>query len=476
MKILFAASEAAPFLKSGGLGDVLEALPPALAATRGTEVAVILPLYGKIKNDVSLGLSFVTSFTMSSPLSESYVGIFTKKQGRVTYYFIDNEYYFCRGGAPYGHGDDGARYAFFSNAILASLPHIDYYPDIIHLNDWQTATLPVYLKAFYAHLSAYQSIRTVFTIHNIEYQGYMPQSFPAEAMGLPYEYHDVMRYGDCANFMKAAIELSDRVTTVSRTYARELEYAYFSHGLDPIIRKNKEKLSGIVNGINTKLFDPATDKALPAHFSCEDLSGKAICKQELQKELGLPVRADVPVIAMISRLVSHKGLELVECVLEDILQRDVQLIVLGTGEGKYEELFRFAEYTHPDKMKAEIRFDSALASRIYAGCDLFLMPSKSEPCGLSQLIAMRYGAIPIVRETGGLFDTVPALDVENLTGRGFTFQSYNAHHMLDAIDRAIAFYGDKEKLACLKKQLLSLDLSWKVSAKEYLTIYKSLLT
>ena len=475
MKILFAASEAAPFFKSGGLGDVLEALPAELAKNKEDEITVILPLYKKIKGNTALALSFVTSFSMPSPLSEDYVGVFRLKWGKVNYLFIDNEYYFCRDGAPYGHGDDGARFVFFSHAVLECLQHIEYYPDIIHLNDWQTAAVPVLLKAFYGALPAYERIRTVFTIHNIEYQGYMPYDFAANAMGLPYEYHDVMRYGDSVNLMKSAIMLADRVTTVSRTYAQELKYAYFSHGLDPIIKQNEYKLCGIVNGINTALYDPKRDKALPAPFSSTDMSGKAVCKASLQEELGLPVRDDVPLIAMISRLVSHKGLELVECVLEDILSRDVQLVVLGTGDGRYEDMFRFAEYTHPDKMKAEIRFDSALASRIYAASDLFLMPSKSEPCGLSQLIAMRYGSIPIVRETGGLYDTVPALNTETLSGRGFTFQSFNAHHMLDAIDRAVAFFHDKEKCERHRRALVRYNSSWRASAEEYLTIYKSLL-
>lgn len=471
MKILFAASEAAPFLKSGGLGDVLEALPAELAKNRENEIAVVLPLYKKIKDNAALSLRFVTSFPLPSPLSEEYVGIFTTKRGRVTYYFIDNEYYFYRDGTPYGHGDDGARFVFFSKAILESFSYLDYYPDVIHANDWQTASIPVFLKACYGHIPAYRSIKTLFTIHNIEYQGYMPASFAHDAMGLPDGWQDVMMWDGQVNLMKSAIVLSDRITTVSRTYAHEIKYAYFSHGLDPMLRENEYKLSGIVNGINTTLYDPRKDAALPAAFSSTDLSGKAICKARLQEELGLPVRADVPLVAMITRLVSHKGLALLEAVLEDILSRDVQLVVLGTGDQKYEDMFRFAEYTHPDKMAAEIRFDSALASRIYAGADLFLMPSKSEPCGLSQLIAMRYGTVPIVRETGGLFDTVPALNTETLDGRGFTFKTFNAHDMLDAIDRACAFFRDQEKLAKHRRALIRYNSSWKASAEEYLAAY-----
>ena len=471
MKILFAASEAAPFLKSGGLGDVIEALPTALAKDRENEITVFLPLYKKIKDNASFALKPVTSFSLPIPLSEDYVGIYTAKRGRVTYYFIDNEYYFYRDGTPYGHGDDGARFVFFAKAILESFSHLNYYPDVIHANDWQTAALPVFLRTAYAHLPAYRRIKTLFTIHNIEYQGYMPHGFVTGAMGLSGEVEDALTWGDTVNLMKGAILFSDHVTTVSRTYAHEIKYAYFSHGLDPILRENEYKLSGIINGINTSIYDPKSDPALPAPFSSKDPSGKAVCKSELQKELGLPQRADVPVIAMITRLVSHKGLELVAHVLEDILAMDVQLVVLGTGDKEYEDMFRFAEYTHPDKMAARITFDSALASRIYAGADLFLMPSKSEPCGLSQLIAMRYGTIPIVRETGGLFDTVPALDTETLAGRGFTFKTFNAHDMLNAIDRAAAFLQDKKKLAKHRRALIRFDSSWKTSAEEYLAVY-----
>ena len=475
MRVLFAASECAPFLKSGGLGDVIEALPLRLAKEDGVEVSVVLPLYKSIKENASLGLRFLTSFSLSSPLRESYAGVFTLSVGKVNYFFIDNEYYFYRDGTPYGHGDDGERFVFFSRALLECFRHIGYYPDIIHLNDWQTAAVPALLKAFYKDFPAYRRIRTLFTIHNIEYQGRMPSSFLGSAMGLPSPLHAVMCYEGSVNLMKSAIVLSDHVSTVSRTYAEELRFAYFSHGLDPIIKEHEYKLSGIVNGINTAVFDPRTDPDLPAPFSHEDMRGKEICKGFLQRELGLPVRKDVPLIAMITRLVPHKGLDLVECVLDDILARGVQLVILGTGDARYEDAFRFAEYTHPDKMKAQIRFDSALASRLYAASDLYLMPSKSEPCGLSQLIAMRYGSIPIVRETGGLFDTVPALNTETLEGRGFTFRDFNAHHMLDAIDRAVAFWHDEKKRKAHACALIAYNSDWEASAREYLSIYQSLL-
>lgn len=475
MKLLFAASEGAPFIKSGGLGDVIEALPATLSKNPDYEVAVVLPYYKKLKDDPEFCPKFLTSFHVMLAWREAYVGVFTLTLRRVTYYFIDNEYYFNRDGGYYGHYDDGERFSFFSKAILESFRHLDYYPDIIHLNDWQTATVPVFYKAFYRFLPGYEHIRTVFTIHNIEYQGKMPAEFQKDTMGLSEEWTGALTYGDCINFMKSAIVLSDRITTVSRTYAGEIRYAYFSHGLDPILRENEYKLSGIVNGINTSLYNPRTDRSLPKNYSITDPSGKAICKEELQKELGLSVCPDVPIVAMVTRLVAHKGLDLVERVLPDIMDSGVQFVILGTGDPQYEETFRFAEYTYRTRLVAAIKFDSALANRIYAGSDIFLMPSKSEPCGLSQLIAMRYGTIPVVRETGGLFDTVPALNPETMEGRGFTFKLFNAHDMLDAVRRACDFWRDTKKRELHIKNLMRFDSSWKEPVKEYEAVYESLL-
>lgn len=474
MKILYAASESAPYVKSGGLGDVLEALPKALSTNDSFEVGVILPFYKTLKTNPAFKPEFVTSFYMPLGWRTSYVGIFRLKKGKITYYFVDNEYYFNRDGGYYGHYDDGERFAYFSKAVLESLRYIGFMPDIIHLNDWQTACIPVFYKAFYASIPEYSSIKTVFTIHNIEYQGKMPLEFRESIMGLSDEYAGVMEYDGCVNFMKSAIVLADKITTVSRTYSHEIMHAYFSHGLDPILRENSYKLTGIVNGINRRLFNPKTDKSIAAAYSPSNISGKALCKRALQEKLGLEVRDDIPIISMVTRLVSHKGLDLVECVLPDILSRDIQLVVLGTGDRRYEDMFRFAEYNYRGKMSACITFSQTLSSEIYSGSDIFLMPSKSEPCGLSQLIAMRYGTIPVVRETGGLFDTVPALNPETMEGLGFTFKLFNAHDMLNAIDRASSFWHDVKKREAFIKKLMKHDSSWTEPVKEYTAIYEAL--
>ncbi|MBR6720038.1 MAG: glycogen synthase GlgA [Clostridia bacterium] len=474
MKILFAASEGAPYIKSGGLGDVIEALPSELSKNPEYEVSVVLPYYKSLKENPDFNPEFIKSFYVSIAYRDTYVGVFTLKNKNVTYYFIDNEFYFLRDGGYYGHFDDGERFAYYSKAILASFAEIGYFPDIIHLNDWQTATIPVFLKACYSHIEAYSKIKTVFTIHNIEYQGRMPMDFSENIMELSGEWKNVLTYDGAINFMKGAIVASDKITTVSRTYAHEIKYAYFSHGLDPILRENEYKLTGIVNGINTNLYSPKNDKNIPKKFSPTNPSGKYICKEELQKELGLEVRNDVPIVSMVTRLVSHKGLELVECVIHEMMKNNIQLVVLGTGDSRFEEMFRFAEYYYPGRLKALITFNSALASRIYAGSDLFLMPSKSEPCGLSQLIAMRYGTIPIVRETGGLFDTVPALNTETLEGKGFTFKLFNAHDMLNAVERAAEFWHDEAKREKHIKALMKYDSSWSEPVKEYGAIYNSL--
>ncbi len=477
MKILFAASEAAPFLKTGGLGDVAQALPQELSKNKDVEVSVFLPYYKKIKDNPDIKVEFIKSFAVQLAWRTMHVGIFkaVSKSKKLNFYFVDNEYYFYRD-TVYGDYDDGERFAYFSAAILESIRQLQYYPDVIHCNDWQTALIPTLKKALYMGLQEYEKIRTVFTIHNIEYQGQMPNEFMSNVLGLDEYWRGVMTYGDCINFMKSAIVSADKITTVSRTYAHEIRHAYFAHGLEDILKENEYKIEGIVNGINTQIYDPKTDPCLASHFSFSDVSGKADCKAAIQQELGLPVKPDVPVIAMITRLASHKGLDLVEYVMGELMNRELQFIVIGTGEYKYEDMFKFNAYVHSDKMSANIKFDSALANRVYAGSDMFLMPSKSEPCGLSQLIAMRYGTVPIVRETGGLWDTVPPLNTETLEGRGFTFKGYNAHDMLGAIDRCMNFYyNDKEKWNKHIKNLIKYNSSWKQPVVEYLRIYSELL-
>ncbi|MBQ3053560.1 MAG: glycogen synthase GlgA [Clostridia bacterium] len=476
MKIMFATSEAAPFIKTGGLGDVAQALPQELSKIKDVEVCVFLPYYKKIKDNPDIKVEFIKSFSVGLAWREEYVGVFksVSKSKKMQVYFIDNEYYFYRD-SVYGDYDDGERFTYFSYAVLESIRQLDYHPDIIHCNDWQTALIPVLKKAKYLGLEEYDRIRTVFTIHNIEYQGKMPNEFFQDVIGIDEYWRNVLTYDKCINFMKSAIVCADKITTVSKTYSYEIRHAFFAHGLQDIIKENEYKLEGIVNGINTDIYNPKKDPALNVPFSPTDMSGKAKAKEDLQKMLGLPVRPDVPVISMISRLASHKGLDLVEYVMGDLMSRDIQFVVVGTGMSKYEDMFNFNAYVHPDKMSSNIKFDPVLANKVYAGSDIFLMPSKSEPCGLSQLIAMRYGTVPVVRETGGLYDTVPALNIETLEGRGFTFKGYNAHDMLGAIDRCIDFYYNKDKWNKHIKNLAKFNSSWKSSAADYLRIYSELI-
>lgn len=483
MKILFASSEAAPFAKSGGLGDVAGALPSALSKIKDNEVCVILPYYKSIKFNPDIHTEYVGNMFVPLAWRNVYAGVFKaviKNTGRgknkrndLVYYFIDNEYYFNRDGL-YGHSDDGERFAFFSKAILECLQLINFQPDVIHANDWQTGFVPLFLKAHYSNLDFYKNIKTVYTIHNIEYQGKADQSFLTEVLGVDEHYRNVCSFDGLINSMKTAIVLADKITTVSETYSHEIKYAYFANGLESILNENSYKLTGVVNGIDNDIYSAEKDSKIVFNFKPGDMEGKAKNKEHLQKRLGLPVNPDVPVVAMVSRLVNHKGLELVDYIAPEFQYLNMQLVVLGTGDKKYEDLFNFLAYCHPDKISANIMFDSTLASEIYAGADYLLMPSKSEPCGLSQLIAMRYGTIPIVRETGGLVDTVPPLNPETLDGMGITFKVFNAHDMLDAIKRAVDFYGDKEKLNKFRTKLMKYDSSWKIPAEKYMNIYNEL--
>ena len=475
MKILLATSEAAPFIKTGGLGDVAAALPKALAETPNTEVYVFLPYYKAIKDNPEFEIEYITNFTVPLSWRNVYAGLFraVSKRKKLQYYFIDNEYYFYRDGC-YGHYDDGERFAFYSKAILEALQYLDWYPDVIHANDWRTAMVPVFLRAHYMNVAKYQPIRTLFTIHNMEYQGRFPDEFVDEVLGLPEDWKSTMHFDTCTNLMKAAIHTADRVSTVSRTYAFEIQDPYYAHGLHDVLRQHAYKLSGVVNGIDTDVFNPAGDPLIYANFDASTLEKKAENKQFLQQRLGLAVR-DVPMVIMITRLVGHKGVDLVQAVMDDLMWDDLQLVIIGTGERQYEDMFRAYAANFPAKMSANIVFDNTLAHQAYAGADLVLMPSKQEPCGLTQLIAMRYGTIPVVRETGGLFDTVPAYNVETGEGNGFTFKSYNAHDMLDAVRRGESlFYNDKEHWTALQKSVMAYDSSWKRSVQEYWDIYHSL--
>ncbi len=475
MKILLAASEAAPFIKTGGLGDVAAALPKALAEFSNTEVYVFLPYYKAIKDNPEFEIEYLTNFTVPLSWRNVYCGLFraVSKKKKLQYYFIDNEYYFYRNGC-YGHYDDGERFAFYSKAILESLTHLDWYPDVIHSNDWQTALTPVFLRAFYMGMEKYRPIKTLFTIHNMEYQGRFPNEFVDEVLGLPQDWKGTMQFDNCTNLMKAAIHTADWVSTVSHTYANEIQDPYFAHGLHDVLRQHAYKLSGVVNGIDTDVFNPAGDPLIYANFTDDTLEKKAENKKFLQERLGLAVREDAPMVVMITRLVGHKGVDLVQAVMDDLMRDDLQLVIIGTGERQYEDMFRAYAANFPAKMSANIVFDNTLAHQAYAGADMVLMPSKQEPCGLTQLIAMRYGTIPIVRETGGLFDTVPAYNIETGEGNGFTFKSYNAHDMLGAVRRAEGLFHDKKRWTALQKSVMAYDSSWKRSVQEYWNIFNDL--
>ena len=471
MKVLFASSEAYPFAMSGGLADVAGALPKALRK-RLIGCRIVLPLYSSIPEELREKMTFVTAITVSVSWRRQYCGIFEAHMNGVIYYLIDNQYYFKRDGL-YGFYDDAERFAFFSRAVLDMIPHIGFTPDIIHCNDWQTAMVPVFLNSMYRGSEPYNNIKTVFTIHNIQYQGKYGKELIGDVLGLPDEAASLVEYDDCVNMMKGAIQCADKVTTVSPTYAGEILDPYYSHGLDGILKQFTFKLTGIVNGIDTDVYNPGTDPLIDYHFDRETLAEKAKDKAALQKETGLPVKKDVPVIGMVTRLVKHKGLDLVKCVFEELLQADLQMVILGSGEWEFESFFQEMAQKYPQKVGLKLGFDPALAHKIYAGADLFLMPSQSEPCGLAQMVALRYGTIPIVRKTGGLNDTVS--DSGDNEGNGFVFENYNAHEMQNAVWRAIGGYEDKKGWEILKKRAMACDNSWGVSAGAYIRLYKEII-
>ena len=475
MRIAICASEAAPYVKSGGLGDVMEALPAALSRIAGNEVALFLPYYQKIKTNSKFPVELVAQFRVNLGWRKQYAGLL-KLQNRtdgVQVYFIDNEYYFgARPGAIYGDIDDGERFAYFSRACLDAMVQLDYIPDVIQCNDWQTAVLPVYLKAMYR--DQFADTRCMYTIHNIEYQGWANADFFDDVLGLPWEYRGCLDMNHSVNMMKGAIETADLVTTVSETYAKELMYPYYAHGLDSILSNAAWKLTGITNGIDVGVFNPETDAALPAHYTADTFTvGKAACKAALQQEVGLPVKPDVPLMVMVTRLAGHKGLDLLCYIARKLLcEEECQLLILGTGEPQYEAFFQELAAQYPEQCAAKITFNLALASRIYAGGDIYLMPSKSEPCGLSQMNAMRYGTVPVVHATGGLRDTVPPVDENGQGGLGFTFQSYNADDFLGSVKRCLRLYHqDRDGFRALQHREMSQDFSWDVPASRYMELF-----
>ena len=480
MKIAVCASEGAPYCKSGGLGDVMEALPAALSRIEGNEVILILPYYNKIKTNAAYEVELVAQFKVSLGWRQQYCGVMrlTNRSDGVRVYFLDNDYYFGgRTGAIYGDMDDGERFAFFSRACVDAMMALQFIPDVVQCNDWQTALIPVYLKALYFY--QFPRTRCMYTIHNIEYQGWANASFFDDMLGLPWEYRGTLDMNNAVNVMKGAIETADLVTTVSETYARELMYPYYAHGLDGVLSNNAWKLTGITNGIDTNTFNPETDKALPAHFNALSfVEGKAVCKAELQKEVGLPVNPDVPLMAMVTRLAGHKGLDLLCYIARRLMwEENAQLLILGTGEAQYEAFFRDLARQFPEQVAAKITFNLPLANRIYAGSDIYLMPSKSEPCGLSQMNAMRYGTVPVVHATGGLKDTVPPVDENGQGGLGFTFQSYNADDFHGAVRRCLRLYNDnRDGFRGLQKRGMEMDFSWDVPAQKYMDLFRKMLS
>ena len=479
MKIAICASEGAPYAKSGGLGDVMEALPAALQRIEGNEVVLFLPYYNKIKENEKYVTAKVAEFRVSLGWRKQYCAVMklTNRTDGVQVYFLDNEYYFGgRTGAIYGDMDDGERFAFFSRACLDAMVAVEFIPDVIQCNDWQCAPIPVYLKALYQ--SSFPKTRCMYTIHNIEYQGWANAGFFDDVLALPWEYRSTLDMNNSVNVMKGAIETADLVTTVSETYARELMYPYYAHGLDGILSNNAWKLTGITNGIDVGTFNPETDPALPAHYNAETfVEGKAAVKAALQEEVGLPVKPDVPLMVMVTRLAGHKGLDLLCYIARRLMwEEDAQLLILGTGEPQYETFFKDLASQFPEQVAAKITFNLKLASRIYAGGDIYLMPSKSEPCGLSQMNAMRYGTVPVVHATGGLKDTVPAVDENGEGGLGFTFQSYNADDFMASLKRALALYNDQpEAFRALQKKEMETDFSWDVPAGKYMDLFEKML-
>ncbi len=471
MKVLFASSEAYPFAMSGGLADVAGALPKALRK-RFVGCRIILPLYGTISEEMRKEMTFVCNITVPVAWRRQYCGVFEAHLDGVIYYFIDNQYYFNREGL-YGYYDDAERFAFFSRAVLEVIPHIAFTPDIIHCNDWQTALIPAYLNAFYKQNDLYKDIKTVYTIHNIQYQGKYGDELYEDVLGLPEDQKSIMEYDGCINLMKGGIQCADKVTTVSPTYAKEILEPFYSHGLDSILKEFTYKLTGIVNGIDIDVYNPETDNLIYKNYTVNELDKKAYNKEKLQQEMGLPTRKDVPLIGIVTRLVKHKGLDLVKCVFEDMLKQDIQFAILGSGEWEFENFFNEMAKKYPEKVGLVLGFKPKLAHCIYAGADIFLMPSLSEPCGLAQMVALRYGTIPIVRKTGGLNDTIK--DSGDGVGNGFTFECYNAHDMQTAVWRATEGYKDAQGWDVLRKRAMNCDNSWKTSANAYIRLYKEIL-
>lgn len=472
MKVLFAASEAHPFIKTGGLGDVMGALPKSLIKL-GVDVRVVIPKYKNIKDELKQKLQFVKWFTVPVGWRNQYCGIFQYQYNGVIYYFIDNEYYFNRDGL-YGYFDDGERFAFFNRAVLEFIKQVDWQPDLINCNDWQTGMVPVLLNLEYKKDGFYSKIKTVFSIHNLLFKGSFSPKILPELFGYDYMplVNGSVELDGSVSFLKGGLNYCDQITTVSNTYAEEIKTPQYGEGLDGFLRSKSYYLMGIVNGIDYEEFNPQDDKFIFKNFSINSLGNKLENKLALQRELGLPQKKDTPMIGLISRLTHQKGCDLIVNMIDRLLQRDIQIVILGTGDYWYEETFKNLQYRYPDKVSANIKFDNALAHKIYAATDMFLMPSLFEPCGLGQLIALRYGSIPIVRETGGLKDTISPYNKYNGVGNGFGFKNFNSNELMQIIEYALTIYNDKNAWNNIIRQAMNSDNSWEKSAMQYKWLYE----
>lgn len=475
MRTLFVAAECAPFFKTGGLGDVAGALPKALKE-KGTEIKVVLPYFTKIADQYKEQIQDLFSYEVNVGWRKQYCGVKYLSLKGIDYYFLDNLYYFDRPDL-YGYYDDGERFAFFQLAVIELMEKINFIPDVMHLNDYHTAFIPFLLKEKYRWIQAFDSIHTVLTIHNIEFQGQYDQGVLGDLFGMGNErYEDgTVRFNDCVNFMKAGILYADRVTTVSPSYAEEIKTAEFGAGLDVILRMESGKLSGIVNGIDYEMFDPAKDPALFENYDAKHLAKKIENKVQLQKHLGLPVNADIPLVGIVSRLTYQKGFHLLLEEMENLMQFDVQLVVIGTGDPNFENQFRYFGEQYPEKTSINIAFDLSLAQKVYAGVDMFLMPSAFEPCGLSQMISMRYGTLPIVHEIGGLKDTVEPYNPITNKGTGFGFDNFQPFYLMNVLRQAIELYQNHSEIwQELMQQAMAKDFSWNESSQQYLALYQQL--
>lgn len=478
IKVLFAASESVPFIKTGGLADVVGALPPVFQK-KGMDIRVIMPKYSEIAEEFKRRMQPLVQFQVDLGWRIQYCGIETLTYAGLTWYFVDNKYYFDR---PYVYGlggDEYERYGFFCRAVLNALPLIDFAPDILHCHDWQTGMIPALHKIQYAHIPFYANMKTIQTVHNLQYQGIFGIKDVQDFLGLGDDLftNDKLEAYGMANFLKAGLVYADEITTVSKSYAEEITTAFYGERLDGLLRARHQSLHGILNGIDVTEYDPATDPCIHSNYTAEQMEGKAASKAALQRELGLMEAPDVPLLGMVTRLSNQKGLDLLDYVISDIMAENVQLVVLGKGDNKYIDLFTWAESAYPSRVVARFEMNHALAHRIYAGADMFLMPSQFEPCGLSQMISLRYGTMPIVRETGGLRDTVLSYNEYTGEGNGFTFFNYNAHDFLHTVRRALSYYRNEPEIwNMLIQRGMAGDYSWDHSANEYIMLYQRLLT